>query len=241
MDDRHLVEQLVSGSESAAEEFFCRYRPRIIHALGAMGVATADCDDVAQDVLLDAWRQLTGGKFQHRSELFTWIRTLVKGKAIDHFRWPENLNASRRDSLEDPRTAISVPEQHGKPTPDELLMIEQALAELPIRLRLIFEMRYRDGCDRKEIARRFRIAEHTVSNLLTDARQRFLAQNSASGKNSGIYRLRKGKNAWRGCAPRLRWDRVYVGLTLLLLRRIDAQGARTHGSAFDWMRRVLAW
>jgi RNA polymerase sigma factor (sigma-70 family) len=85
-DDLELVARIVSGNEEAADEFARRYYGLFEHLARQSKIPLEDSRDVAQEALIDAYRQLRRGSFQGRSSLGTWTGKIIKGKIADYWR-----------------------------------------------------------------------------------------------------------------------------------------------------------
>jgi RNA polymerase sigma factor (sigma-70 family) len=171
MTESVLIEALLRGEESAAETFVVRFGARVHTLLLTFGVPHADVPDVAQEALFDALRQLRIGAFASRSQLFSWLYRIVRGKAVDYRRRPANRRGGTDVSLE------ALPSgRHWRLTSDAdqeaIVVVQEVLAGLPVRLRLLLRWYYEDGGSIPAIAARLNVSEGRVRALLTEAKAR---------------------------------------------------------------------
>jgi RNA polymerase sigma-70 factor (ECF subfamily) len=183
VDDDKIIEGLVKGDEGAAQAFVAKYQARIAWRLHQLGVADADCDDLVQEVLLDAWRQLSQGRFRQRSQLFSWLYTIINGKAKNLSRYAVSRGLDRAVPLEDSLHAPTAENQESR------LIAQQALAALPVRLQYVFRLRYRERQSEAQIAQHLGVTIKTVKNLLSNAKRAFATAVRGHGKTSSLRRL----------------------------------------------------
>ena len=78
-----LLRDARAGDGSAFAELYRRFF-RMVHAILLSRVAVSDVDDLAQEVFLQAWRQLNS---LHDSAAFGgWLRQITIRQVADHFR-----------------------------------------------------------------------------------------------------------------------------------------------------------
>jgi RNA polymerase sigma-70 factor (ECF subfamily) len=101
--EHDLVALARRGDTLAFDELVRRYRPRIhvlaLHVTGDAGVA----EDVAQEVLLRAFRRLCS--FRAASEFYTWIHRIAVNLSVNARR---SIRRRRTTSLDDPSVALAV-------------------------------------------------------------------------------------------------------------------------------------
>lgn len=104
MDDAHLVEAALTGSDSALAELFDRCWPVMWRAALAVTGSADAADDVAQDAVLAMLRSLD--RFDRASPLEPWARRIAANRAIDAAqaasvraatRWADAENRSRQE------------------------------------------------------------------------------------------------------------------------------------------------
>ncbi|WP_437647825.1 sigma factor [Sorangium sp. So ce362] len=168
-------------------DFSCVWRERALirAALRRAGVALSDVDDVAQDVLLGAWRALQGGRFTPPAgvsvgaALRPWLRGIAWRQARDHRRRSARRGVELRpDELVEPApTADACLERRAEVAAvGELAVVQQLLLQLAADGHSIDEIAMTTGADRSTAWARLREARSAAAAALTRrrARERFM-------------------------------------------------------------------
>jgi RNA polymerase sigma factor (sigma-70 family) len=133
-----------------------------------------DAEDIAQDVLMKVWQRFDSFKGETISELFAWIRNLVRHSILDSYHTPK---LAKGDALNSYRVMPRLQTREGSDTEDEMMRAEQAerlyLAAqlLSERQRAVVEMRM-EGLSLAEVAERLRITMRDVQRTLAGAVRR---------------------------------------------------------------------
>src|SRR5690349_25180192 len=83
-DDQELVRRILAGDRAAIEYFCHKYRPRFMLIANRLGVPHQDTEDVAQNTLIDALRQLP--HFRWDSSLARWLDRILRGNVVNRWR-----------------------------------------------------------------------------------------------------------------------------------------------------------
>ncbi len=75
-EERQLLDRARSGDAAAIEELFRRYRPHVARLARRSARTPEDAEDIAQHMLLEAWRSLPG--FRGDSRVSTWLHTIAR-------------------------------------------------------------------------------------------------------------------------------------------------------------------
>ena len=191
--DRDLVRAMSNGDEAAFDRFFRDYAPRVFRfVLPRLGGSVPDSEEVCQEVLSRAMRQIAG--WRGEASLLTWLFQIARNEVTDHWR-----RKARRDSVEvlaedDPSIAAALesiegdvthgPEQQN--TRAELLrLVQVALDRLPANYGNALEWKYIDGLSVMEIGERLTLNPIATQSLLARARTAFRdAFMALTGRNS---------------------------------------------------------
>lgn len=130
---------------------------------------TADAEDVAQEALLRAYRQFD--RLRDRNRFRGWLVRIAFRLALDRLR-----SAKRREQRD---TLWSQPEHHPRPATAEDLAassefqahLDDALAELPEKLRMVLLLAAMEGHTIDEIAAILGISTGTVKSRIFYARR----------------------------------------------------------------------
>jgi RNA polymerase sigma-70 factor, ECF subfamily len=166
LDDAAAVARVRGGDQEAFRVLVDRHSRSIYRLAYRMTGKAEDAEDVVQEALVRAYRQL--GRFEARSNFATWLYRITFNCAVDYMRArPHRETAEAHDRLE----------QLSKPTPgpgiDDLVYageigdrVQEALGTLSEQERAAFLMRHFQGCSIEEISRtldlRTNAAKHSV-------------------------------------------------------------------------------
>jgi DNA-directed RNA polymerase specialized sigma24 family protein len=129
-EDLELSRRCGSGDPAAQRAFVDRFAV-LVHSLCARsGIVGPDREDVAQQVLLDAFRALP--RYRGTSRLSTWIYSLALRRVADHFRSPQRRDVPSGwpgdDSFPPPQsTPVLAPDEQAVRR-DEDQRVKRALA-----------------------------------------------------------------------------------------------------------------
>ena len=208
-DDRALIDEARTGSAAAFEELVRRHDRFVLRlALGLLR-SEEDARDVYQETFLRAYRSLR--EFRGASSLRTWVLRIATNLCLDHMRRvssrPEGAGAARGhggpgDGKEDGAggdPALRLADERPAHDPERALAsgearrrIAAALAGLPARERLVFELRHYEGLRLREIGDILETSEETARNCLFRAHRdlraalgdlRDPARDPAAGRN----------------------------------------------------------
>jgi RNA polymerase sigma-70 factor (ECF subfamily) len=180
MDDLVLARRVLAGDDSAAEELFEEYFPRLYRfARLRLGGADDAAEEVVQAALIRAVRKLH--TYRGEAALFSWLCTLCR-QEIGLWR----RRAGRVDELElaedrlDVRQALEAAARMGADDPERLAarhelaeLVHETLDQLPARYGQALEWKYLQGQSTGEIAGRLGIGYKAAESLLTRAREAF--------------------------------------------------------------------
>ncbi len=147
MDDREILDLWRSGRrEEAFSAIVRQYSERLYWHVRSLTGSHEDTDDLLQDIFIKIWGALP--KFRGDSNLFTWIWRIATNETLNHL--------DRRDRH--PQEGISPlmeekidgdPWFNGTAAQREL---SKAIASLPVKQRMVFQMRYYEEMTYEEIS-----------------------------------------------------------------------------------------
>jgi len=166
--DLALARQIAAGDDAAEVEFDRRFREQLEHIVRGAGVPPQDCEDIVQEALLSAFRQIGRGQFRGASQLGTWLYPIIKGSIADYRR---KRSAERKPVGTNEGLALSEPMTAA--TQESRILVREAMAALPARMQIILRLHERQGLTTAQIAKRLGRSPGRVGALLAEARQRF--------------------------------------------------------------------
>ena len=180
MNDLALARRVIAGDESAFDEFFTTYFPRLYRfALARLGGNDDASEEIVQRVLIHAIDRLH--TYRGEAALLTWLCTFCRREIA---RWLEREGRSREVSLSDDRhelraaldllAALQEDDPHATLQRRELSTIVQAtLDHLPGPYGDVLEWKYLQELTVDEIAQRLGVGYKAAESMLTRARAAF--------------------------------------------------------------------
>ena len=189
--DRDLVERVQRGDSSAFDVLVRKYQHRVIGLVGRYVNDWSECQDVAQDVFMRAYRALPN--FRGDAQFSTWLHRIAVNTAKNHLvaqkRRPPNEDIDVMDA-EQFDTSLRLRDTD---TPEHELLRQEiertvmdAVERLPDDLRQAISLREVDGLSYDEIAERMGCPIGTVRSRIFRARDAIDAQLRPLLDNDGI-------------------------------------------------------
>ncbi len=125
------------------------YQERLYWHIRRLVLVHEDADDVLQNTFIKIYRGVL--QFEGKTKLYTWLYRIATNEAITYLQ-----NRARRHSgsLDDPETALA-----GRLKADEWfdgdylqVQLQEAIAQLPEKQRLVFNLRYYDEMPYEEMS-----------------------------------------------------------------------------------------
>jgi RNA polymerase sigma-70 factor (ECF subfamily) len=180
-DETKLIGEAQHGDTAAFEELVRHYDGRVLRLALRMVRSEEEARDVYQEVFLRVFRSL--GRFRHECRFETWLFRIVTNVCLDHLR-----RITARGELPSVRgpggdseaqAGARVVDERPEHDPERLLARDElrrrimaALAGLPPRERLVFELRHYEGLRLRQIGDLLETSEDTVKNCLFRAHRK---------------------------------------------------------------------
>ncbi len=174
--DQELVRRVQRGDSTAFDALVRKYQHRIIGLIGRYIPDWSECQDVAQETFLRAYRALAN--FRGDAQFYTWLHRIAVNTAKNHLvaqnRRPpaDDIEAGDAEQFD---TGIRL---RNNDTPEHELLrqeIEQTVMRvvdgLPEELRSAISLREADGLSYEEIAVRMDCPIGTVRSRIFRARE----------------------------------------------------------------------
>ncbi|WP_066097394.1 RNA polymerase sigma factor RpoE [Xanthomonas massiliensis] len=174
--DSELVRRVQRGESGAFDVLVRKYQHRILALIGRYIADWSECQDVAQEAFLRAYRAI--GSFRGDAQFYTWLHRIAVNTAKNHL-----MAQNRRPPLED--IDVEDAEQYDAgarlrdtDTPERELMRQQveqtvmkAVNALPEELRQAITLREVEGLSYEEIAQKMECPVGTVRSRIFRARE----------------------------------------------------------------------
>lgn len=174
--DQALVRRVQQGDKAAFDLLVRKYQHRIGALIARYIPDWSECQDVAQETFLRAYRAL--GNFRGDAQFYTWLYKIAVNTAKNHL-----VASSRRPPTDDIDAVDAVQFASGErlrdtDTPEHELLREEiertvteTVAQLPEELRAAITLREVDGLSYEEIAEAMNCPIGTVRSRIFRARE----------------------------------------------------------------------
>ncbi|WP_285057475.1 RNA polymerase sigma factor [Pedobacter ginsengisoli] len=164
--DAELIALLKSGDRAAFSEVYQRYWPLLFRHARKLLQEDEGAKDVVQDVFISLWAAVFG--FNEDTALSAYLYASTRNKILNMFR-RNKVAAAHLESL-------GKFMDQGTNVTDHLVrehmlakQIEDEIANLPARMREVFELKRKHNLSYKEIATMMNISELTVKTQMNKA------------------------------------------------------------------------
>ena len=174
--DHELVQRVQRGDSAAFDLLVRKYQHRIIALIGRYVSDWSECQDVAQDTFMRAYRALDG--FRGDAQFYTWLHRIAVNTAKNHLVASNRRPPSADIDVADAEQFDSGIRLRDTDTPERELMRQQveqtvvrAVEALPEELRVAITLREVEGMSYEDIAERMGCPIGTVRSRIFRARE----------------------------------------------------------------------
>lgn len=139
-----------AGREAAFTRLVTKYQERLYWHIRRMVVVHEDADDVLQNVFIKVWKHLAD--FRQESGLYTWLYRIATNETLTWMDTRKRFAAVSIDGNEDYFSERIQAQRDFDPSKIEW-KLQQAIATLPEKQRLVFNLRYYDEMPYEEMSR----------------------------------------------------------------------------------------
>ena len=156
----------VTESRAAVDldELVLKFRPVVsFRVRKALGAATPDWEDVADEIITQVIEKVRNGEFRGESSIGTFIYTITSRRIVDHIREKTKVlrHAPEPAPFPDPAEAVEARERAAR--------ISRAVKKLKPKFREVLYLYYYKELPREEVARRLGISPRRVSERVNYA------------------------------------------------------------------------
>lgn len=137
------------SKETAFRELLSLYKERLYWHIRKIVISHDDADDVLQNTFIKVYRSID--KFKGDSKLYSWLYRIATNESITHI----NRNAKRLQITNEEHQDLAINNLTADvyfEGDDIQLKLQKAIASLPQKQQLVFNMKYFDDLKYKEIA-----------------------------------------------------------------------------------------
>lgn len=150
-NDDELILRLTSEEtkESAFKELLKLYKERLYWHIRKIVISHDDADDVLQDTFIKVYRNIH--KFKGESKLFSWMYRIATNEALTHLKKNANLKSISNEEIQE-QTMNNLQADVYFEGNEIQLKLQKAIATLPEKQKLVFNMRYFDDIKYSEMS-----------------------------------------------------------------------------------------
>ncbi|MBE9599554.1 RNA polymerase sigma factor [Pedobacter sp. MC2016-24] len=166
IDEKAVFAALASGDESAFEKIYHSYVKRLAPFIEKMVHSRDLTEEIIQEIFVQLW--VNRLLLQHVSHPTAYLFQIATNKTLDYLKKIAN-NARLMDKVAYSSTELVYNTEEQVAFKESTAIIEQAIAALPEKRRLIFNLSRKEGLTHEQIAERLNISRNTVKNQLVTA------------------------------------------------------------------------
>ncbi|MBI4544231.1 MAG: RNA polymerase sigma-70 factor [Gemmatimonadetes bacterium] len=168
-DDTQRIQRLRAGDAAAFEATFREHYLALVRFVRGYVGSSAVAEELVQETFLRLWAARE--RLDPRGSLRAYIYQAARNQALNHLRH-ERIERSGEARLEREAPAAAAADPPDRPREEELAAaVAQAVAALPERCRLVFQLSRDHGLSYAEIARALGISVKTVETQMGRALQ----------------------------------------------------------------------
>lgn len=142
-NEKELILRLTSEAtkDSAFKELLQLYKERLYWHIRKIVVSHDDTDDILQSTFIKVYKNIHS--FKGESKLFSWIYRIATNEAFTHLKRNSKLRSVDNEELQD-QTIDNLEADVYFEGSEIQLKLQKAIATLPEKQKLVFNMRYFD-------------------------------------------------------------------------------------------------
>ena len=156
------MQQVAKGSEAALRELIDRYRERLYRMAFSLLSDRAAADDAVQETFIRLWTRAR--RYDSRHSVATWLYTICARRCYDELR---HRRRHREAVCQMPSTVVAA---EGPEAGQLLAMLQQAVASLPPKQRVVYQLREIECLDAETTAAAIGMTVDQVKANLWNAR-----------------------------------------------------------------------
>jgi RNA polymerase sigma factor (sigma-70 family) len=167
LTDEELVVRIVNGEQHLYETLMRKFNQRLYRISMSIINDDQEAEDIMQTTYLNAYRQLSN--FKHQASFSTWLTRILINESL--------LHKKRKLKLEKTLMETTYNDSHSETPLDNLMnkelktILQNAVATLPDKYRMVFVMREVEGMSTTETMEALDLGESNVKIRLTRAKE----------------------------------------------------------------------
>ena len=183
--ETELIREAQAGSRSAFDALVKQYEQQVLRLALHLTGSEHDAEDIYQEAFLKAYRYI--GNFRFECSFYTWIYRIVTNLCLDQLRRRKTRREDQAVIVDHSGDEIdvlsSVSDERAFSNPARELdrkvlgtHIQEALAKLKPRERVVFELKHYQGLRLRTIGEMLNTTEETAKNTLFRATKKLRTQ-----------------------------------------------------------------
>lgn len=181
--DDTLIKQALAGKKKAWISLVQRYEKNVYNYALRMVNNQADAMDLMQDIFLAVFRNLSS--FRGDAPFKGWLFRIAHYKCLEHYRKRRAMSSIDEIPEQESEDASLCPEQQLFSSQTTSVLVK-AMKSLPIKQKLVVELKFFQQCTFEEIALQLDISSNTAKSQLYSALEKLKAY---LGSESGVQAL----------------------------------------------------
>ena len=151
-EERQLIVRLQrkDSREAAFKELISLYKKRLYWHIRKIIISHEDTDDVLQDTFIKIYKNIAS--FKGNSKLYSWMYRIATNEALSFLKRNSKHQQHRLNEVANDFAINNLTSDIYFEGNDIQLKLQQAIATLPQKQRLVFNMRYFDNIKYKDIS-----------------------------------------------------------------------------------------
>lgn len=177
IEDQILFDEIKNRNLKVYEALFTKYYPQIVRFAEGYLFDKQACEDIAQNIFIYFWEK--AARINLDVSIKAYLFESVRNRCINHLR---DLHIHDRHNLLYIESQLNQENYTDFQDPEIIGKLNQAIAQLPDQMAVIFKLKYLEGKKIREIAQENRISENTVKTQLQRAKdklRKILVKNSS--------------------------------------------------------------
>ena len=163
MDDQTAIQRCSAGDKEAFRHLVEHYQAEALgHAIAILG-NREDAMDAVQEAFIDCFQALDRIDLTRR--FYPWFYVILRNRCykLGSGRKKREMSSSNEMEILAPAKGVQ---------PEETMLLERAMLELPTEDRELITLRHLDGLSYQELAERLQVPQGTIMSRLHHARKR---------------------------------------------------------------------
>ncbi len=178
MDDKNLIDNLISGDQKAFKSLVDLYADRVFRVCYSFVNHRQNAEDLSQEVFIEVFRSIA--QFKRESQIGTWLYRIAINKSLNFIRKKKQtqwlVNFGLLSNLDEDKTIAnnSIPELSAESqfiNQEQKKLLYETIEKLPKNQRIAFTLHKLDDMSYKEISEIMDVSLSSVESLLHRAKK----------------------------------------------------------------------